>query len=213
MPPRPTPRSLIFAAVLVAAGLVVVGVAGAQFLKAQSNSGVNSTTIGVACDHSLSSAESANRATVYEINSSQAVLCLNYTRGSQGNASFSNFSLAPWVQNGSQIESVNQPCPAIQGKYQCPGFTVVPSPESAVFENSTEVIALAYTITAVPSADGLYIFFLTPGNPIYLSFGHAPATVFLTAWTSGPRLPSEVLPPNYNVTGGTNVDVTYVPWA
>lgn len=200
--------------VLVAAIIVVVGAVGVQLLAAPPNGGVNSTNLTAACNHQLSSAGSPNRATVYEINSSQAVLCLNYTRGSQGNASFFSFSLGPWVQNGSQVESANnQQCPVVQGQYQCPGFTVVPSPESAVFENSTEEVALAYMITAAPSANGLYIFFLTPGNPIYLSLGHAPTTVFFTAWTSGPRLPSGVFPPSYNVTGGTNVDLIAVPWA
>jgi hypothetical protein len=210
MAPSLRPTSLV----LVAAIIVVVGAVGVQLLAAPPNGGVNSTNLTAACNHQFSTAGSPNRASVHEINSSRAVLCLNYARGSQGNASFFNFILAPWIQNGSQVENVNnQQCPVIQGKYQCPGFTVVPSPESAVFKNSTEEIALAYTITAAPSASGLYIFFITPGNPIYLSFGHAPTTVFLTAWTSGPRLPSGVLPPNYNVTGGTNVDLIAIPWA
>jgi hypothetical protein len=71
---------------------------------------------------------------------------------------------------------------------------------------------LAYTITASPSANGLYIFFLTPGNPIYLSFGKAPQSVYSTGWTSGTRLPTGVLPPSY-IVGGTNVVATVVPWA
>jgi hypothetical protein len=100
-----------------------------------------------------------------------------------------------------------------QGKYQCPDFTIITSPASAVFENSKETIALAYTITASPSVSGLYIFFLTSGNPIYLSFGQPPKTVFFTCWTSGTRLQAGVLLPSYNITGGTNVDTMVVPWA
>jgi len=202
-------RSLVFLAVSV---VVVVGVAGAQFFLAQSNGVLGSTTPEVTCNHSLSSAESPNHATVYRISSSYAVLCLNYTRGSQGKTFFI-FSLQAWVQNGSQVESANRPCPIVQGEYRCPGFTVVPSVESAVFENSMQEIALAYTIRALPNASGLYIFFLTPGNPIYLSFGQAPTTVYFTAWTNGPRLPTGVLPTSYNVIGETNVDITLVPWA
>ena len=127
-------RSLVFLAVSV---VVVVGVAGAQFFLAQSNGVLGSTTPEVTCNHSLSSAESPNHATVYRISSSYAVLCLNYTRGSQGKTFFI-FSLQAWVQNGSQVESANRPCPIVQGEYRCPGFTVVPSVESAVFENSMQ---------------------------------------------------------------------------
>lgn len=202
-------RPLVFVAISL---VVVVGVAGAPFFLAQSDGVLGSTTAEVTCNHSLSSAGSLNRATVYQITSSYAVLCLNHTRGSQGKTFFIS-SLQAWVQNGSQVESADRPCPIVQGEYRCSGFTVVPSVESAVFENSKQEIALAYTIKALPNASGLYIFFLTPGNPIYLSFGQAPTTVYFTAWTSGPRLPAGALPASYNVTGGTNVDVTLVPWA
>jgi len=170
------------------------------------------TGLALTCDHPLDSPGPPNRATVYQITSSHAVLCVSYARGSQGKTSF-DFNLQSWVENGSQVGSLSNPCSIVQGEYRCPGFTVVPSLESAMFENSTEKVALAYTITASPSASGLYVFFLTPGNPIYLSFGHPPTTVFFTAWTSGTRLPAGVLPPSYDITGGTDIDVTLVPWA
>jgi hypothetical protein len=164
-----------------------------------------------ACDHPLSSEGSLNHATVYQITSSHAALCLNYALGSQGETSF-GFSLQSWVQNGKDASALN-PCQINQGAYECPGFTVIPSPKSATFGNSTEEIALTYTITASSSANGLYVFFIRPGNPIYLSFGQTPTNVFSTAWTSGTRLPSGVLPPSYLITGGTNVDSISVPWA
>jgi len=203
---RTTPLALVIASV------VLIGVAGIQLsLLAPSSGGIGSTSPGVVCNHPLGNPGSANHATVYRITSPSALLCLNYTRGSLGKSTL-HFSLQSWVQNGQDPNAL-RPCQIVQGKYQCPGFTVVPSTESAVFENSTETIAFAYTITASPSASGLYIFFLTPGNPIYLSFDQAPKSVFHTCWTSGTRLPAGDLLPSYHITGGTNVEAMVVPWA
>ena len=207
-----TPNQRAISLVLVAACAVMVGLAGVQLLIAPPIGGVKSTTSAVACDHPLSGAGSPNRATVYRITSSNAVLCLKYAYGSQAMASF-RFNLQSWVQNGREVGALTFPCSIVHGEYRCPGFTVVPTRVSAVFVNEAESIELAYTIAASPGADGLYIFFLTPSNPIYLSFGPAPQSVYFTCWTSGPRLPTGVLPPSYNIIGGTNVDAMVVPWA
>jgi hypothetical protein len=197
---------------LVTASVVLVGIAGIQLsLLAPSSGGIGSTSPGVVCNHPLGNPESANHATVYRITSPSALLCLNYTKGSLGKSTF-HFSPQSWVQNGQDPNAL-RPCQIVQGEYQCPDFTIIASPASAVFENSKETIALAYTITASPSASGLYIFFLTPGNPIYLSFGEPPKTVFHTCWTIGTRLQAGVLLPSYNIVGGTNVVAAVVPWA
>lgn len=92
-------------------------------------------------------------------------------------------------------------------------FFYVLSPHALAHENATQEVSVAYVIRSLPNASGLYIFFVTPGKPIYLSFGQGPSSVYFTAWTSGPRLPPGTLPTSYSIMSGTNVNAVSVPWA
>lgn len=166
----------------------------------------------VTCNRSVSSGVGSlsDLATVYHIIATHSVICLSYNYGHVGQASFLRY-IQSWSQTGEEV-SGSQQCTTASESLVCPGFTITPSPESATFEQVNESVSVSYAIRASDNASGLYVFFLTNGSPIYLSFGRLPSSVYLTAWTSGPALPPGDLIPSYVITGLTNVDVVSVPW-
>ena len=149
---------------------------------------------------------SSTTATVYNVRSSYALLCVTYQFEGAGLANFTT-TVQPWYQNGSQA-----------GSTRCETSCVLPAIKaSPSFSNHTadSVVNVTYTILSPPNMTGLFIVFNDGCNPLYLSFGSVPASVFLTAWTCGPYnvLTGGFRSDNYNVTGLTNIEAFSVPWA
>jgi hypothetical protein len=159
------------------------------------------------CASSLEAySNSDTRATVYDIRSSYSLLCVNYQFEGAGLANFTT-TVQPWYQNGSQV-----------GSTQCVTSCVLPIiTASPSFSNHSAraVVNVTYTILSPANMTGLFIVFHDGCDPLYLSFGAVPSSVFLTAWTCGPNnvLTGGFRSGNYSVTGFTNIEAYSVPWA
>ena len=145
-------------------------------------------------------------ASVYNVRSSIAFLCVTYQFEGAGLANFT-ITVQPWYQNGSQLGSSQS-----ETNYTLPTITASPS-----FSNhsASAMVNVTYTIQSPANLTGLFIVFHDGCDPFYLAFGTVPASVFLTAWTCGPNnvLTGGYRSGNYSVTGFTNIEAYSVPWA
>ena len=177
-----------------------------------SNSSTSTTLISTSSSGNCGSSpipinnNSGTRASVYNVRSSIAFLCVTYQFEGAGLANFT-ITVQPWYQNGTQVGSTQS-----ETNYTTPTITASPSFSNHSADASVNV---TYTIRSPANMTGLFIVFHDGCDPFYLSFGTVPASIFLTAWTCGPSnvLTGGYRSDNYSVTGFANIEAYSIPWA
>lgn len=159
------------------------------------------------CEQSTGPANTPDMATVYHVTSTQAVICVTYMFQGAGRSDFTTV-VQPWYQTGSEIGTPSQ-CPYTN----CPAPTITASP-AWIDHGARAEVRVTYTIESSANTTGLFVVIHAGCDPLYLSFGLVPSSMFLQAWTCGPVniLSDGYRSDNYNVTSVTNIEVVSVPW-
>jgi hypothetical protein len=187
---------------LVFVGLVIVTAAIMGTLAIGQS--VASTAPATDCEQYVIHTTNPDEATVYQVTSTRATLCVTYKFDGAGTAHFSA-TVAPWYQNGSQdlnVECSTRPCPS-----------VTPS-VSSIHHGAGEHVSVVYTIVSQAGTSGLFIVYHAGCDPFYLAFGSSPFSVFATAWSCGPSsgITGGLRSENWTVTGYTGIYSLSLPW-
>ena len=186
--------------------MVTAGVAASPSLNLVPalGSGANSACSGY---HTAPPSMNSNLATVYFVTADRAEICVTYRFDGAGTANFSTV-VEPWVQSGIELTYPLECLPT-----GCQPPTITASPRYANHGAGAEV-TVEYTVWSSVNTTGLYAMVHAGCDPLYLSFGSVPSSVYLQAWTCGPAnvLSGGFRSDNYSVIGTDNIQVDQLPW-